>query len=108
MAWEKRPSGLFFYLGVKREGRVIKSYCGTGLAGQLAAKTVAAERARRQALREQERFLRLQFQKPDRLTVGLVGAAEGLSSAALIVAGFHWRYDGRWRRGRTSDAAKET
>lgn len=106
MAWENRPGGLYFYGGVKQNGCVRKTYFGGGLAGQLAAKAAADERARRRALREQERFLRLQYQGPDRLTIRLVEAAEGLSSATLIVAGFHWYY-GIWRRRRAINEAKE-
>ena len=80
-------------------GRVVREYVGGGLVGELAARTDAEERERREA--EAARG-RAQVQHLEELTapvVELCEVAEILARAHLIASGYH-RHKGEWRRRR--------
>src|SRR2546430_1482051 len=55
MAFETRRSKFYFYWAKRRGKRVIKVYCGGGLAGELAAEQHAAFRQERCLFRAKER-----------------------------------------------------
>ncbi len=101
MGWETRQRGTRYYTRSRRVGgRVVREYVGTGLLGRLAADLDAEERAdqaqRRAAVqRERERLAPLEAQ-----TEALCAAADELTGAALLLAGYHQHHRSEWRRRR--------
>lgn len=100
MAWERRPSGWFYYRSV-REGRTVrKEYVGAGLVGQLAAELDADERARLVEARDADRDANLADSEADEPLRQLERECERQVRAALEAAGFHRPKRGKWRKHR--------
>jgi hypothetical protein len=57
MAWQQRGDKRYLYRSVKRQGRVIREYVGTGPVAEAMAAVEAHERAQRQATRDTQRAL---------------------------------------------------
>ena len=102
MGWENRERGGPYYTRSRREGgRVVREFVGGGLAGRLASEFDRIDRERREAraLEEKRELERLEALAAPVLE--LSGAAEILTHAHLIAAGFH-RHKGEWRRARNN------
>ena len=99
MGWEKRErGGLYYTRSRKVNGRVVREYVGTGPLAKLAAQMDALKRCQRQkeahALREEcKRIEALQTSLEE-----LYEAAEVLTRATLLVAGYRRHNRGEWRR----------
>ena len=83
MAWESRGHGLYFYLSVRREGRVTKQYFGRGQVAALTALHV--KNAREERATDQLQWRRSQ----DRL-VALDAAVETLNELSRLLL-IHYR-----------------
>ena len=101
MAWEKRErGGLYYTRSRKVNGRVVREYVGTGPLAELAAQMDALKRCQReeevQALREEcERMEALESPLEE-----LYEAAEVLTRATLLAAGYRRHKRGEWRKKR--------
>ena len=101
MAWEKRErGGLYYTRSRKVNGRVVREYVGEGVLGELAAQMDALKCLQReaevQALREEcERMEALESP-----LVELYEAAEVLTRATLLAAGYRRHKRGEWRKKR--------
>jgi hypothetical protein len=98
MGWETRERGGSYYTRSRWEGgRVIREYIGGGMLGRLAAQLDELDRQQRE---EEAAYWREEQERLEQNTafVGeLEEAAQILSQAHLIAAGFHKRR-GEWRR----------
>ena len=99
MGWEERRGRPYYYRSVREGKRVRKEYAGGGALGQLLAQIDERERLQRKeeeaaCKEEQERL-----QRSAEFLRELEEAAEILSRAELLVAGFH-KHKGEWRRSR--------
>jgi hypothetical protein len=98
MAWERRHStGCYYYRSVRRDGRVIKLYCGAGALGALAAQLDAEARARRRAEAAAVRVEQARLALMDQTMAALDQTCGLLTEAALTTAGYR-RPDLAWRR----------
>ncbi len=101
MAWEKRDrGGLYYTRSRKVDGKVLREYLGTGPLAELAAQMDALKRCQReeeaQALREErERMEALESPLEE-----LCEAAEVLTRATLLAAGYRRHNRGEWRKKR--------
>jgi hypothetical protein len=97
--WEKRERGGTYYTRSRKEGgRVIREYIGGGPLGELAAKTDALNRLRREREAMACREERESLEALDRSVEELYEAAEVLTRASLLAAGFHQHNRGEWRK----------
>ena len=99
MGWETRKKGpRRYYTRSRREdGRVVREYIGGGVLGRLAAQQDEIERRQREEETAYWREERERLEQNAAFVGELEEAAEILSQAHLIVAGFHKRR-GEWRR----------
>ena len=97
MAWEERGGRRYYYRSVRRGGRVIKEYVGTGPVAEATAQLDEEERLRReeeaQAWKEERRRMEILEAQIEELC----DAAETLSRAALVAAGYRQHNRGEWR-----------
>ena len=100
MAWEHRGDRTYYYRSRKVAGRVVKEYIGAGPTAALIAAHDEAERERRIEQREQAREdarrlaeLAAQYETASR-------AADALTAAALLAAGYRQHARGTWRKRR--------
>lgn len=104
-AWERRErGGLYYTRSRKVDGRVVREYVGTGPLAELAAETDALKRLRREEEAKAWREERESLEALDRLVEELYEAAEILTRAALVAAGYHQHNRGEWRKKRGSQA----
>ncbi len=99
MGWEERRGRSYYYRSVRRGKHVRKEYVGGGAFGQLLAQIDELERLQR---KEEEASWREEWehlQQNAGFLRELEEAAEILTRAQLLVAGFHKR-KGEWRRKR--------
>ena len=100
MAWERRERGERYYMRSRKVGgRVVREYVGGGVLGELAARTDAKERERREAEAAEGRAEVQLLEELAAPVVELCEVAEVLARAHLIAAGCH-RHKGEWRRRR--------
>src|SRR5262245_45454407 len=103
MAWEKHGRRSYYYRSVRRAGKVVKVYHGTGPVGRLAAEVDALRRAEQRAKAEDRKAQNDRLDAAMTLTCDLGRGCEVLAAATLLAAGFHrpsrhpWRI---WRDGR--------
>ncbi len=101
MAWEQRGSRRYFYLSERApDGRVQKQYIGAGPKGARAAQALAIAKAQRQLDRVALLAEQARLRAPDRLAAEFAEAADLLTAASLLAAGFHHPRQGRWRKRR--------
>jgi hypothetical protein len=99
MAWEERKGRRYYYRAERIGGRVRKVYLGADEMARRSARTDAAIRSSKELERERERA------ECERLKVlaapveELCEAAEVLTEAHLLAAGFA-QHKGQWRRRR--------
>ena len=103
MGWEKRDRGGLYYTRSKKiNGRVVREYVGTGPLAELAALMDDEDRLRRE---EEARAWREEKERIRALEVPmeeLCRAAEVLTQAALLTAGYRKHNRGEWRKRRGS------
>ena len=100
MAWRTSKYGhRYFYRNRRCGDRVITQYIGTGPVAELAARTEALDRAKRQAEMIAWREKQQRCDELDALVGGLCTTIDQLLMATLLVAGCH-RHDWAWRRRR--------
>lgn len=100
MGWETRGDTGRYYTRSRREnGRVIREYVGTGIAGELAAAGDAERRAAREAERAAIRAERERERAAEAELVALHRTVDLLTRGALLVAGFE-RHKRQWRKRR--------
>jgi hypothetical protein len=110
MAWEQRKdsSNRYYYRSQwLPDGRVIKTYCGTGLVGAQAAEADQAHRAQRHNERQCQRAMLEYVQNMAQPLVELCEACDVIVRAALVAAGYK-NHRGEWRKrrhGRHDNAA---
>ena len=97
MGWEERRGRLYYYRSVREGKRVRKEYGGGGALGQLAAQLDDLERLQREEEEASWREERERLQRSAGFLVELEEAAQILTRAELLVAGYHKR-KGEWRR----------
>jgi hypothetical protein len=106
MPWQEIGSRRYYYRSLRRHGRPIRQYVGTGQVAELAATEDARRRVEREIeardrLAEQARLL--EGQEP---LLRLFQPMEVVARAALTAAGFHRHQRGEWRHrhGRKANA----
>ena len=101
MAWETRKgSGRYYTRSKKINGRVIREYVGTGLAGELAAAADARARVKREAEKEAWRAEKERMEAALAPFEDFYDGVETLVRRSLILAGYHQHHRGEWRRKR--------
>src|SRR5215208_3826897 len=99
MGWEERRGRLYYYRSVREGKRVRKEYIGGGSFGQLIAQLDELERLQRKEEEASWREEQERLQRSAGFLQELEEAAEILTRAQLLAAGFHKR-KGEWRRKR--------
>ena len=99
--WERRERGGLYYTRSRNEGgRVVREYVGGGVLGEIAALEDDYKRRRREeevALWKEERERLEDLMAP---LDELCEAAEVLTRAALVAAGYRRHNRGEWRKSR--------
>jgi hypothetical protein len=102
MGWERRErGGLYYRRSVRRGGRVVKEYIGTGLVGELAAAYDERDRDRREMERCALARAREELAEPAEVTA-FCEQVEALTRVTLLLAGYRQHDRGEWRRRRGS------
>jgi regulator of protease activity HflC (stomatin/prohibitin superfamily) len=101
VAWESRGGTRRYYTrSVRRDGRVVREYVGTGRVGEAAAAADRERRAARDAEGEARRLALGRLAEADAQVTALCDAAETAARACLLMAGYHRHARGSWRRRR--------
>lgn len=101
MAWEKRGDHYYYYYrSVRRGGRVVKCYEGSGKLAEIVAKLDVLERQERRAQRMADQRPDEGLDEAEAVLVAMCEASEILARAALTLAGYHRHDRGPWRRRR--------
>jgi hypothetical protein len=97
MSWESRKRGSKYYTRSRRvDGRVTRTYIGTGPAAELIASLDELKRLEKE---EEELHFKEELERFEEAVVflnGLEEAAKIMTTAHLLAAGAH-RYKGTWR-----------
>jgi hypothetical protein len=109
MAWELRGNRSYYYRSVRRGGRVIKEYVGTGRVAELYARLDALARERRANERQDRAVEQDSWNALEAQTDELIRITDALVAATLTVAGYYRHDRGAWRRRRErpGEAQKE-
>jgi hypothetical protein len=102
MAWERRKdTGNRYYYRSRRldDGRVVKTYHGTGHRGAQAADADRLTRAEQSRQLQRHRALLDHIQHVAAPLVELCAACDVITEAALLAAGYH-NHRGEWRKKR--------
>lgn len=97
MGWDK---GRYYIRSHKVNGRVVREYCGSGEAAELAAEMDASNRADREAERKARRVEKAELEALDASVKELDELADLLARASLLAAGYRQHKRGEWRRKR--------
>jgi hypothetical protein len=101
MAWERRRrGGLYYTRTLRREGKILRQYVGTGAAAEAAAAEDAARRAAREALAVARRQEKERWQLLEAPLRKLCLLTDLVSHAALVLAGYRLHSRSEWRRQR--------
>src|SRR5690349_18116560 len=106
MGWETRRNGSYYYEKQRRGGRVVSSYVGAGLLGELAACYAdrdAFQRFDAQVARQRDRDATRQR---ERAANALVRDCVALARLALLATGYH-DHNGTWRKRKRKPMAKK-
>ena len=102
MAWEgRKDTSKRYYYRSRRlpDGRVVKTYHGTGYRGAMAADADRLRRAEQSHQHERHRVLLNHIQHVATPLVELCEACDVITEAALLAAGYH-NHQGEWRKKR--------
>jgi hypothetical protein len=106
--WERRErGGLYYYRSRRVNGRVEKEYIGTGPLAELAAEADALEHRQREEEAKAWQAERERLEALEGLTEELCEAAELLTRATLLAAGYRQHHRGEWRKQRERADAKD-
>lgn len=100
MAWDR---GRYFTRSRRISGRVVREYVGTGLAGEMASRLAARERAWRKLIAEELRQEKAKLTGLDTEMKALAKTTDLAVRAALLAAGLHQHKRGEWRKRREQD-----
>jgi hypothetical protein len=100
MALERRGGGSYYYRKVRREGRVVSQYLGTGPWASLIAIMDGIGRVQREADRERWKAIRERMDAEEAEAIDLFDRVEAIARSALESAGYHRHKRGEWRRRR--------
>ena len=102
MAWETRRGGTrrYYTRSVRREGRVVRVYFGTGPHAEAVAAADRERRVNRDARLAAARSTLGRIAEADAKVKALCDAAEAAARAHLLLAGYHRHARGSWRRRR--------
>ena len=101
MGLEKRNGRVYYYKSRRDGEKVRKVYVGAGDFAHLAAQLDEAERLKREEETTRWRKEKERLEASAAFVKELEGAAEILTRAQLLMAGFH-KHKGEWRRLRES------
>jgi hypothetical protein len=107
MAWETRRGHRYYYRSVRRGGRVVKEYFGTGRVAELCAQLDAVTLERRAIERQDRGAERDRFDAMEGQTLELIQLTDALVAATLTIAGYHRHDRGAWRRRRDRSGPAE-
>lgn len=96
MSWEQRGSQRYYYRVHSHQGRLTKTYYGTGAVAQRAAE----EDNHKRALRQQERVAKQCVHHLETQLTALTNVVRTLVAASFLGEGFHQHQRGEWRRWR--------
>ena|SRR5258708_5163137 len=102
MGWEKRErsSNRYYYRSRRLpDGRVVKTYHGTGHRGAVAADDDRRKRAEQSLVHQRHSALLDHIQHVAAPLMELCEACDVITEAALLAAGYH-NHRGEWRRKR--------
>ena len=99
MAWEQRGGRQCYYRAKRVNGRVVKTYMGTGAAGEAAAAEDQRAREQRCDNRRRRDEVQRELIPAELLIAELVALAMELTQSTLLAAGLH-EHRGAWRRRR--------
>jgi hypothetical protein len=99
MGWKMINGNRYYYTSRRVNGRVVSEYIGSGFLGGLAERSSQEERAERTTRRALVQAEQARILEEDRAIDGILQVAKTLTSAALIVSGWH-KHKGQWRRRR--------
>src|SRR5215207_1354471 len=99
MGWEERRGRQYYYRSVREGKRVRKEYVGGGALGRLLAQRDQLNRLQREEEEASCKEERERLERSAGFLHELEEAAEILTRAQLLAAGFHKR-KGEWRRKR--------
>jgi len=105
MGWDRKTkSGRSYYYQAKRiNGRVLKTYVGSGKTAERAAQQDLELRRRQKADREYWEHVFSQFDENRQTTDALLAWTKLLMRSALVSQGYYQHHRGEWRmRGRRS------
>ncbi|HEY7428463.1 MAG TPA: hypothetical protein VH682_29795 [Gemmataceae bacterium] len=105
MPWDQRGEKRYYYRKVRRHGRSVRIYCGTGSLADLAATADALLQVQREMDARQWRQGQEHRAAAETLLVELCEQSDVLVHATLIVAGYHQHDRGTWRRKREREPA---
>ena len=99
MAWDKRPSGPYYYHSVRVGKRVMRRYFGTGPIAELAAEMLAEKRKKRRDATQGCEALRTYLTELDALMGRYTQLVDLITSGIMLPAGYHRpRYRNAWRK----------
>jgi hypothetical protein len=109
MGWERRGNGLrYYYQYVPVDGMLAETYCGGGIAGELAYQGDLLLRAEQRARAEKKRLHEQRLADVEKAIVAFADATDYLRQLAIGSQGVflhtrsEWRRKRRWqRKGRT-------
>jgi len=97
MGWDRRG---YFYSARKINGRVVRSYVGSGKVAELAAELDVIERESRVIKKAEVKIELDRVAALDESVDEFDSLVEQLALAALDAAGFHRHHRGEWRKRR--------
>lgn len=100
MAWEQRGGRRYYYRSVREGGRVRKQYYGSGEAALLAITDASRRRQEKMEAAQALTALQAKLTPLDGVSDRLDAGCDLLMQAVLMVAGYHRRNHGAWRRRR--------
>lgn len=100
MSWELRCGRRVYYQAKRVDGRVVKTYCGSGLAAEMIAELDAAVRIRRTSETAKLREMEARFARADELNSRCAREAGALFAATLLSGGIRRRRPRPWRPSR--------
>jgi hypothetical protein len=100
MPWREVRGGRYFYRCRRVGGRPVQLHLGRGPAAELAAAADDLLRVERAAAARERRDEQARVQAAESPLLALCRAADVLSRAALVAAGFHQHARSTWRRKR--------
>jgi hypothetical protein len=107
MSWEARGRGTSYYTRSKRvNGVVVRQYVGAGVLGEIAARTDAERRRRRETERAMWRVEKERIEEFDADLDQLCRLTDLLVEAVLTDAGYD-KHKGEWRRKRAERDARQ-